>query len=451
MLAKLLSPFEFGMWSYAQLIIMYFAHLDFGIPSSFNALAAIHKQNKKFVTFNFNASLTLTALLCGVVILFFIASHLIGFSTSDKYHFDSYLFYVLVIIILSYFNKILMNLFRVYNRLKEITFFQGIVPIFMLGTYILFKEDLIDHLLLGIIFANVIALLLFLYNSPLTIQFNFSKKLLTQIQKSGIYFFIYNASFYFILLTTRNIIGYFYTVEEFGLFNFAFSLANIVELLLSAFVFLIFPKMINRLANSDNQTAIQTIGIIQGYYTSLVSLMSYSAIAIFPFFITLFPAYTNTIVAFNIILLTKLIYTNCFGAPVLLMARKKERSIAAVAFVALVINILASLIIVYFFDVSYHYAMLGTGIAYVIYVPVINRMSLLELHNYKGFFDLLRYSFPLEQLIPLLIGFILLLSGASIITLPIVLFVFMIFNFKSLFQLKNLVFSIVKNSSITDL
>jgi O-antigen/teichoic acid export membrane protein len=451
MLAKLLSPYNFGIWSFTQLIIMYFSHIDFGIPSSFNALASIHKQNSKFVTFNFNAALTLTAVVCGLVIIVFASSQLFGFSIGSKYKFDSYLIYVLIIIILSYFNKMLMNLFRIYNRLKEITFFQAIVPISMLGIYILFQEDLIYYLLMGMIFANVAALLLFIYNSPLIIKFNFSKKLLTQIQKSGLYFFIYNASFYFILLTARSIIGYFYTVEEFGLFNFAFSLANIIELILSAFVFLIFPKMINRLANADNETATNSINFMQGNYTVLVSLMSYTAIALFPVFIIFFPAYENSVIAFNLIILTKLIYTNCFGAPVLLMARKKERKIAGVAFSALIMNIISTLSIVYFFDVSYYFVVLGTGIAYTIYVLIINGMSFKELNNYNGFFTLLRYTFPLKQSIPLLAAFSFALFEVPILFYVLLPISFIVLNLSSMLELKNGVYRVLGNPEVVDI
>ncbi|MDG0972633.1 MAG: oligosaccharide flippase family protein [Crocinitomicaceae bacterium] len=451
MLAKLLSPFDFGIWSFTQLIIMYFAHIDFGIPSSFNALVSIHKQSTKFVTFNFNAALTLTALVCGLVIVFFASSQLMGFSIGTKYKFDTYLIYVVIIIVLSYFNRVFMNLYRVYNRLKEITFFQAVVPIAMLGAYILFKEDLIYYLLMGMIFANVAALLLFLYNSPLSVKFNFSKKLLTQIQKSGLYFFIYNASFYFILLTTRSIIGYFYSVEEFGLFNFAFSLANIIELTLSAFVFLIFPKMINRLANSDDETAINSINFMQSNYTVLVSLMSYFAIALFPIFIVFFPAYQNSVIAFYLILLTKLIYTNCFGAPVLLMARKKERKIAGIAFFALIINVLAALSIVYFCNVSYQFAILGTGITYTIYVLIINRMSFKELNSYNGFFALLCYTLPLKQSGPLLAAFSFALFEVPTVFYALLPISFIVLNLSAIMELKKGVVRVMGNPEVVDI
>ena len=451
MLAKLLSPYNFGIWSFTQLIIMYFSHIDFGIPSSFNALASIHKKSFKYVTLNFNASITLTAIVSLIVILFFLLNELFAFQFGSKYEFDSYLIYVLIIIILAYFNKLFMNLFRVDNRLKEITFFQAGMQITMLFTYLMFTENLIYYLLLGMILANAVSLLILIYNSPVKIKFNFSRRLLSQIQKSGIFFFIYNASFYFILLTTRSIIGYFYTVEEFGLFNFAFSLANIIELIVSAFVFLIFPKMINRLANADNETATNSINFMQGNYTVLVSLMSYTAIALFPVFIIFFPAYENSVIAFNLIILTKLIYINCFGAPVLLMARKKERKIAAVAFCALVINILATLSIVYFFNVSYYYVILGTGIAYTIYVLIVNKMSFRELNTYNGFFYLLRNTFPLKQSVPLLGALSFAIFQVSTVFYALLLISYVVMNLSSILEIKNSFFKLLNNPTLADL
>ena len=451
MLAKLLSPYNFGIWSFTQLIIMYFSHIDFGIPNSFNALSSIYKKNTKFVTFNFNAALLLIMLICVLVIGFFVVTSLLDLKIGVKYKFDNYSIYVLIIILLSYFNKLLMFLFRVYSRFKEITFFQVSVPITIFGTYIFFQEDLVHHLLVGMIFANIASLLLFLYNSPLKIKLNFSKKLLTQIQKSGLYFFIYNASFYFILLTTRGVVGYFYTVEEFGLFNFAFSLANIIELILSAFVFLIFPKMINSLAHSDDETAFNSINIMQSNYTILVSLMSYIAIILFPIFIIFFPDYQNSVMAFNAVLLTKLIYTNCFGAPVLLMARKKERKIAGVAFFALVINMLATLSIVYFFNMSYYYVILVTGIAYILYVLIINRMLFKELNSYNGFLNLLRYTFPIKQSLPLFGAFLFSLFDVHAVFYILLLAIFIVLNFSSVLKLRKGIYQVLHNPTIVDI
>lgn len=451
MLAKLLSPVNFGIWGFTQLIINYFNHIDFGVPSSFNTLAAIHKKNKKYVYFNFNASLTLTSLLSVLVIVFFTIMYLIEYDFGSKYNFNAYLIPVLLIIVLSYFNKLFMNLFRIYNKLKAITFYQSIVQLVVLATFILFSNDLIYYLLLGMIFANVLALLVFIYDSPVVLKLNFSKRLLSQIQKSGIYLFIYNASFYFIVLSTRSVISYFYEVEEFGWFNFAFSLAAVIELILSAFMFLIFPKMINRLAQQSNEEAYTTINYLQSNYTLIISSMSYMAIALFPLFLYWLPEYTNSITAFNLILLTKLVYSNCYGSPVLLMAKKQERKLALVAFIVLLINILCSILFASVFNFSFDQAVLGTFVAYLVYVMWMNRMSLNLLGQNNSLLTVFNYSFPFKMLAPILIG-----VSFSIFELPLYLYVvlllvFIALNFKSFFELKELIVKLVTKPDLVDI
>lgn len=42
-----------------------------------------------------------------------------------------------------------------------------------------------------------------------------------------------------------------YTVEEYGKYNFAYTLSNAVVLLIDSFTFIIFPKMIDRLKSTD--------------------------------------------------------------------------------------------------------------------------------------------------------------------------------------------------------
>ena len=450
-LAKVLSPFNFGVWGFIQLIIVYFTHFDFGIPSSFNAVASVHKRSTRFVSYNFNAAFTLVGLICCLVLLSFIIIQVFDYQVGEKYNFDSYICYVLIIIILGYFNKLMMNLFRVYNKLKEITFYQACVPLTICFVYILFKENLIKNLLIGIISANIISLLVFLHQCPLNLKITISRRLLKQIQKSGIFFFIYNTSFYFIFLTTRSIIGAFYEVEEFGLFNFAYSISNVIELSISSFAFLIFPKLLNRFAFLENGEAFLKINFIQSNYRIIVSTLSYFAIAVFPIFISFFPDYKESMGAFNLIVLSNLIYANCFGSPILLISRKRERKIAIYAFIALVLNFCLSLILVYVFQCNYTYVIFGTAVTYVVYVLAINNLSLNELNNSRGFLHLFKFTFPWKESIPLLVGFILIWIDANPLILPFLLILYLVFNFTSIVESKKSFSIIINNSSVIDI
>lgn len=451
MLAKLLTPFEFGVWGFTQMIIMYFSNLDFGIPSSFNALASIHKNRSRFVSFNFNAAFSLTILVSLLVIILFLLKYQLHISIGNGYNFDKYIYSVVSIIILGYFNKLFMNLFRVYNKLKEITFYQAIVPIVICITYIYFKENLIQNILIGMIIANGFSLIFFLVNTPVALKINFSGRLLAQLQKSGIYFFIYNTSFYFLMLTSRTIISQFYSVEEFGFFNFALSLSNIIELSVSALSFLIFPKMINRLSSSINENAFQTINFMQTNYTMVVSVLTYFSIAFFPLFIHFFPKYEFSTKAFNLILFSNLIYANCFGSPVLLMARKKERKLAFAAFSMLLLNITLTIVLIKLFEFEFSNVVLGLAITYFTYVLLVNRLSLSEIGHFPSFKNLFFYSFPLKLIVPLFAGILLTLANAPFIVYPCLFLLFILLNLKYLIKAKRNIQQVLVKPELIDI
>ena len=84
-----------------------------------------------------------------------------------------------------------------------------------------------------------------------------SRTLQLQKQKSilqkGLYLFLYNSCFYFILISIRTIISVNYTVEEFGYFTFSFTIANAVMLLLDSFNTILFPKTIDLMSSDDNK------------------------------------------------------------------------------------------------------------------------------------------------------------------------------------------------------
>jgi O-antigen/teichoic acid export membrane protein len=450
-LAKKLSPQEFGIWSFTQFIILIFLYFDLGIPSSFNAISSIHINRKKIIVCNFHASLTSAFFLSIFVSIIFILNLIFKFDFLVKYNFNEFSFYVFLIIILSYFNNLFINLYRIYNKLKEITFLQSSIQLFMLLTYIVFKKKLIDYLLISIILANAISLVLFIINSPISLKFNLSKKTILKLQKSGLYFFLYNTSFYFILMSTRSIISYFYKVEEFGLFNFALSLAGIVELIIGSFMFLIFPKMINKLSSLNNIEALNIVKHLQNNYNVIMSFMSFIAISFFPIITLIFPNYTNSIIAFNLIIITKLIITNSFGSPEILMSRKKEKSLAIASFFTLIINIIVSILLTCVFHVTYEKVMIGTFISYLIFVIIINKMSLKTLDNYKNFWNLIKYSFPIKTTLPLFLGLIFSIIKIEPIYNLFLILIFIILNYNDIIQLKVTINKIITNPNITDI
>lgn len=452
LLAKKLDPFNFGVWGFLQLVIIYFSYFNFGIPSSLNILASINKNRTKYVSLNFNTALILISFLSLLVILIFTISNSIDLNFAEKYKFNENKLYVLIIIILGYFNSIFLNIFRIYNKLIEITFNQSITQISILIITVFFKEvSLINYLLLGMIISNSLSLLLFIKNCPLDIKFTYSKKLITQLQKSGIYFFIYNTSFYLILISTRSIISFYFKVEEFGFFNFAYSISNVIYLLLNSFIFLVFPKIINKLSSLDNSESYKLINFIRSKYVLITSIISHFAIMCFPIFLIFFPKYEDAIYTFNLITLTQLVYANCFGSPVLLMSRKKEKKIALSAFMILIVNIVLTLIFVKLFKVNYSQVIIASSLTYVIYTMNINRLSLVEINKYNGLVNLISSTFKLSLIVPLIISFIFSILQIHSIFFIIPFLLFIIINKKLIIDSFNSIKEVVKKPELINI
>ena len=155
LIAKKLDPHNFGVWGFLLLIIIYFSYFNFGIPSSLNILASINKNKTKYVSLNFNTSLILIGVLSCIVIFAFSVNSLLNFNFGEKYNFNENSLFILFIIIIGYFNSIFLNIFRIYNKLTEITFNQSITPISVLIIVLFYNgSSLISYLLIGMIISN---------------------------------------------------------------------------------------------------------------------------------------------------------------------------------------------------------------------------------------------------------------------------------------------------------
>src|SRR5690606_33849761 len=106
-----------------------------------------------------------------------------------------------------------------------------VVPLLMLVAVLFFQgESLLKNLILCYVIGNICSAIYFILGkSLLNLQFPL-KNDFNDIFKRGFFLFLYNVSFYLIILSLRSFISAFYTVEEFGLFAFAFTLGNSILL-----------------------------------------------------------------------------------------------------------------------------------------------------------------------------------------------------------------------------
>lgn len=451
-IAVYLGPYYLGIWGFVNLVVQCFSQVNFGIGLSANAIASIHKKSERYVRLVIGTSMTMFIILSIIVILLFLSVELFDLKFGGRYNFSHYALFVLLVIISSYFSGLLSVLFRVYGKIYEMVFSQTIYPIITLVTLFFFKgENLLMALVLSLCVSSAMSLILFLLRSPLKIHPLFIWRLMKKIQNKGWYLFIYNSSFYFIILSTRTFVSGYYTVTEFGYFTFAFSLANAILMLLESFSYLIYPKILNRFATESNERVLFIMTKLRDVYISSAHLLIHVAILFFPIFLLFFPKYSQASVAFNIIALTVVLYTNSFGYSGLLIAKGKEKNLGRIAFFSLAVNILTAFLLVMFVKVSYSYVALSTMVTYFLYVLLIGNLGRKCLNVRYDLLSVLKDILPIRLFIPYTISVMLTFMSVQKFYFIIPLVLFIVFNFKQLFDIKNEIKGILVNPNYANI
>lgn len=414
-IATKLGPYYFGVWGFILLLINYLRIIDFGISSATNILLVQNKDNPQKSSNYVTNSLFLISILGVFISLLAGYYHFFGIKLFDKYQVKTLFYPVCLVAIITHFNVLFMNLYRVKNSLFPISFFQSVVPILMLF-FIFFSEGetLIWFLITSYLIGNIASLAIFIWggkNPPLgKINMSDSKQIVTK----GIYLFIHTISFYLIVVSIKTLVSIYYSVEEFGIFTFSYTLSNSVLLFLQAMSFVIFPKVIDRLKNKDVVAVRALINELRINYVTLAFGLIFIFISIVPLLLNFFPKYKEASISLGLLSLTLVLYTNSFGYGSYLMAQDKEKINALISFVSLLINIIIGVILITVFHVSYKYVVVATIFAYVIYTYLSVYFGKKNMSLKEGFIKNFNDCFPLRLLIPYLVAIVLILFNQKV-------------------------------------
>ena len=435
-IAAELGPYYMGIWGFILLLLNYFQQFHFGIANSFNVLYVQHRENKDECNNFIGNSLMLLAYLSLFVILFFVYYQLFGISYFEKYHVDKYIVWVSLIAIMQYFVMFFLNLFRVKNQLNRVTFCQSVVVLLnFLCVFFFGGEELIRWLVAGYVVGNLLCMIMAFSSGsiPKFKEIIISSKYQRVILKKGLFLFLYNSCFYFIIISIRTIISGNYSVEEFGMFTFSYTLANALMLILDALMFIIFPKVIGKLSSENSVEVKKTIGFLRISYITSSHLLIYFAILCFPVVLYFLPQYNGALMSLNLISLTILINANSCGYLELLISRNKEKLAATLSSIALLMNCFFALFAVKVLNVSFSYVIIATLLTYFIFTMsamYFGRKIIGELACGEFFSQY----FPVRLLIPYLSLFILsLMECEEWMFLPIILF--FVLNYSVFFKL----------------
>lgn len=401
-IAVKLGPYYMGIWGFVLLLLNYFQQFHFGISNSFNVLYIQNRDKKSECDNYIGNSLVLVSYLAFVIVFLYVIYSIIGFKGFEKYHAKSYMLWVCIIAILQHYTAFFVNLFRVKNLLSQVTICQSIVVFLNFICVFVFRgEALIFALIAGYVIGNLVALILAFFSgvlpsfSDVTINIRCQERII----KKGLFLFIYNSCFYLIIISIRTIISGYYTVEEFGLFTFSFSLAHAILLLLEALSFVVFPKILSKLSSPSTEERKSTISLYRNIYITSAHLLVYLALPFFPFLMFFFQKYSGAITALNLIALSIVINTNSCGYADLLIANNKEKTLMKLSFFALILNCLLGFVLVKVCQVGYSYVILATLATYFVYsfcVIVLGE----KLLNSKDNRRILTEYFPFRLAIP---------------------------------------------------
>lgn len=434
-IAAELGPYYMGIWGFILLILQYFQQFHFGIANSFNVLYVHHKDNEQECNNYIGNSLLLVSYLTLLVVCFYLYYVFVGLNSLEKYHADKYVIWICLIALMQYFVQFFINLFRVKNQLNRVTFCQSIIVFLNFVCIFFFRGDeLIQWLVAGYVVGNLFCVLLAVASGSVPtlsrIHFRFSYQ--EEILKKGLYLFLYNSCFYFIIISIRTIISGVYSVEEFGMFSFSFTLAHAIFLLLDALSFVIFPKVISKLSSLNNEEVLSTIGLLRTVYITSAHFLIYVALICFPFLLWFFPKYDGAIMSLNLITLTILMSSNCCGYLELLISKNCESLSAQLSAFALTINIVIALFLVYVVKCSFSYVILATMTTYVIF----SASAVIFGRRQIGMGVSWGEWFPLRLLIPYMVALSLtFLHASNWMILPLLLF--FLLNRQQLLEIKN--------------
>jgi O-antigen/teichoic acid export membrane protein len=300
-------------------------------------------------------------------------------------------------------------------------------------------------------FAFILSFDFYLIKSTVKILLLFIKRLFKSIQIKGWHLFVYNTSFYLIIISTRSFISGYYSINEFGYFTFAYTLAHVVLLLLESFSFIIYPKTINRLSSGTTEMIDSLLEKIRSSYITTSHLLIYIVIAFSPLFFWFFPQYEQSKQAFRLIALTLALHTNSFGYSELLIAKGEEKILGYISLGALLFNIIIVCFLIKVLSVPFAYVILATIFSYFFFVFAVGYFGRKILCLRYDFFSILKNVFSLPFFVPYSLSLCLVIFQVSYIYFLIPIMVFIIFNYKNILGVKNVIKRIIVNSDLINI
>jgi len=428
-----LGPFYLGVWGFISMVLQYMAFGNFGVDISLNVNLSTGKfddveRQRKYAS-NAFISTAFTSLLYLIVASFLVLGDVAIF---EKFLFTRYLFLLVVISCLNYFNVLFLNIFRAHSLFKPISLFQTIVQLIQLPMFLFFKDtELINAILIAQFGAHLISFGVFYMNMPFSLKFQLDLGIIKVLFSRGVSLLVYNITFYLIMLTTRSLVSYYYPVEVMGLFTFAANIATALIVGLSSLDFVLFPKMLNRLGQEDiNPQTKQSFNELRYLYTTLAFLVVFIGIISYPVLLLYFREYQSTVIIFSLLAISQLVISSGFGYATLIISKGREWFLVKHGLIAILINLLVGGFMVNQFESHYEALGIVLILSFVYYDINVVRLGRKLLHLDDSIKDVLGEMFPIPTFLSIVIFGLGVYLKLEMYFNPIALLVFLMMNKK---------------------
>lgn len=449
--ATKMGPGTYGVWSFLILVFHYLNIIDLGIPHSVQVYLVQNKDNKS-VSSDYEKTglimMLIIALSSVVVALYYSFG---GIAKAQEFKLG-WLFYGICLCgFINYINNLYDRVYRSKNRLFELAFKQTSVVFFMALAVMSFSgSSLLMGMVLSYIAWCVSSLLVFVLRGGADFSGSFSKQYASNILKKGFFLFFFHAGFSFIIMSTRTIIGTHYSIEDFGLFSFAYFLGHSVYNCVLAFSTVTITKLLHRFHSSDRAVVLSTVSVVRINYVTLFHGVLYLAIMAFPLILHFMPKYESSLLSMMLCALMMLLYTNSYGYASYLIATNREKKLAFLAISSLFLNITIALFLAKVVHVPFEFVVFATMFSYLYYAYMCTYYGRKSLELSTSFGAVLLDSFPFGLIVPFILAIVIAITGSkNVIFIPFL--VFLALNKKSIVSIFRTIKKLLLNPNIVDI
>lgn len=323
-IAKFITPEDFGLWSTISLALTYSLILQSGIVNGLN-LELPYNYGKNNDTYaekmaavgqTFTIVISIFAIVIGLIIAFFVPP--------EQKKIKWGVFAITILIGCTFYQNFLLSTFRSNNSFFKLSWIQLVEAIFSIITLVLIVYFSYYGLLLKSIIVAILYVILLHIFRPIKVSFYWDKKIFIELLKVGLPIFALAYSSSFISTIDRMILVRNTDYMQVGLYSFGLYSLTMISLFSDSFATYFYPRMTYNYGLNNNK-------LILWKYVKKVTILMFAILIpiisigyfILPYIINkFFPSYILSIQVMQILLFAGLFKGGVIGVNILWSMKK---------------------------------------------------------------------------------------------------------------------------------